>query len=135
MRNVVSTIMLIPTTIASLALSFLFLLVASVGGSMLVVFAVLTVVWAGTISMWCILLRALDEKQAGSSLPLAKRWWYYLVLCACMALLVFAIKDPVSGIMSWAAFGWLALTLVNFFAIVYQSARPVAGVSTQAEAN
>ena len=129
MRNVVSAVLLVPTTIASLALSILFFVLASVGADLLVPLGILTVVWAATISMWCILLRAVDQKNGGATLRISKRWWYYLVLGACMPLLVFAIGQPGAGLISWAASGWVALTLVHFCTIVYQSARSPDGAA------
>lgn len=119
-RNVVSAILLIPTTAVSFLLSFLFLMLAANGAPLLVLLSVLTVVWAANIAMWCLLVHALRDKQAGPTQPVFKRWWYYLVLGAGLALIGYAVTDPGRDVWASMALGWVALTLAYFGAMLYR---------------
>lgn len=118
-RNVVAGALLIPTTVLSVILSFLVFVLASVGAPLSLGLGVLTVVWAANIAMWRLFLHALRDKYAGSTQPLIQRLRYYLVLSAALGLIGIAFTDPVRDVWASGPLGWMALTLIYFFAVVF----------------
>ncbi len=122
-RNVVAAILLIPTTLASMLLSFLFLVLASVGAPISVLFGIFTVVWAATIAMWCIFLRGLRNNDASSTRPVSRRWRYHLALGAGLAAVGYTFTDPGGAVWQSVAMGWIGLTLAYFCFLLYQSAQ------------
>ena len=116
-KKIFAAILLIPTTLVSLILSFFFLILASVGASLLVLLGVLIVVWSANIVMWCVFFRKFGQKNPTSIKSSSNSLWYYLIISAALALVGYAFTDP-WGILESTGLAWVLLTLIYFGVIV-----------------
>jgi hypothetical protein len=124
LRNAVSLILLVPTTIICLLLSLLCLALAANGASGLKLMGIVATAWAVTISMWCIFLRV---KDGAATQPMPNRKWYWLALVAALVLLGFAATDPGGGLFERSALGWLTVTVIYFCATLFFTSRKQEG--------